>query len=908
MMRFPRLRHRARSPYVAVGAVLALAGAAGAADVVGDFGQSQVNGQTTAQGILLPDHQWITPLGTRTLIDNGQLLSSTLSPDGTMVAALTNGASGGPLTLINAKTGTVAQQAPIPGGDGSVAADGPLYSPDGKTLWFAQAGDIARFTVNGDGTVAPNPTIIKLTGPHGSALPSGMAESADQSTLYVALNGNNTLALIDTATNQLVKEIPVGNAPRQVVLVGNQAFVSNEGGRPAGPGDFTDLSDGTPIVANSSTAAATTGTVSVVGLASQTQVASIPVGLEPSAEYLAPDGTLMVANSNDDSVSLIDTKSDRVVQTFNTDPLPGSTVGSYPNAITMSDPNHLLVSIGRDNAIAVYRYNGPLAPVQFLGLLPTDWYPVNVQMDQALGRLVVTNDKGIGARGAESTIAEGPGTNPATGHNTHNPTGSVTVFAPPSDADLQADTTKVFADNDWGHVSPPGPTGNAHAAPQAIPRRLGDPSKIKHVFLIVKENRTYDQVFGDIAKGNGDAGLTQFGASVTPNQHALVSQYQLFDNFYDEGTLSADGHQWLVQGDANDYDEKQFGQFYRSYPYNGGDPLVYQRDGFIWNAAAKAGDTVANFGEYANAFNGPSPRPTWSQWYQDSQILEGKATGALPVPENAYQSHSDIPSLQQISDVNYPHFDTSIPDQYRTDVWLQSFRHSEQSGQLANLNVFTLGDDHTSGVNGGSIPYPTAQAADNDLAVGRMVDAISHSRFWSTSAIFVLEDDPQAGVDHVDGHRSLLEVISPYAKRGSVNSDYYTQINVVKTIEQILRISPMNQEDRVAEPMWNAFTEKGDFSPYASLPNQVPLTYGLTGSTASAARVPASARGIYAQWVSWTRRQDFRKPDQAKPALLNRVDWYSATGWARPYPGDKAILAPGQVPGRNLPAMIIGED
>lgn len=711
-------RLAARRLAISLVVLLAVASVAGAAALAGGFGDTQVTGQTTARGILLPSNQWITPLGTRTLVDNGQIPTSALSPDGMTVAALTTGASGPPLTLINVKTGTISQQVGVPGGGGSVAADGPLYSPDGKTLWVPQSGDLARFTVNPDGTVNPSPVVIPLSGPHGAALPSGMALSPDASRLYVALNGSNTLGIIDTTTNTLVGQVPVGNAPRQVVLVGNHAFVSNEGGRPASPGDFTDPSDGTPIVASNVTAAATTGTVSVVDLSTEKQIDTIPVGLEPSAEYLAADGTLMVANSNDDSVSMIDTATDRVTQTFRTDPLPGATVGSYPNAITMTDPQHILVSIGRDNAVAVYRYNGPLSPVQFLGLLPTDSYPVNVQMDRALNEVVVTNDKGIGARGPESTINEGPGTSPATGHNSHNVTGSVTVFGIPDYEHLTRSTRQVFVDNGWDHVAQSTPVRQSDAAPRAVPQRLGDPSPIKHVFLIIKENRTYDQVLGDIGKGNSDPSLAQFGENVTPNLHALTDRYGLFDNFYDVGTLSADGHQWLMQGDANDYLEKEFGAFYRSYPYNGGDPLAYQRDGFIWNAAERAGLTAANFGEYANAFNGPSPRPTWSQWYQDSQILEGKASGPLPVPENEYQSSSDIPSLQQISDLNYPHFDTSIPDQYRADVWLQSFRQSERTGTLASLNLFTLGDDHTSGVNGGTIPYPTAQVADNDLAVG----------------------------------------------------------------------------------------------------------------------------------------------------------------------------------------------
>jgi hypothetical protein len=280
---------------------------------------------------------------------------------------------------------------------------------------------------------------------------------------------------------------------------------------------------------------------------------------------------------------------------------------------------------------------------------------------------------------------------------------------------------------------------------------------------------------------------------------------------------------------------------------------------------------------------------------QDSQILEGKASGPLPVPQGTYQSSSDIPSLQQISELDYPHFDTSIPDRYRIDVWLQSFKQAEQTGNLANLNLFTLGDDHTSGVTP-VIPTPAAQNADNDLAVGRLVDTISHSKFWSSSAIFIVEDDPQAGVDHVDGHRSLLELISPYAKQGVVNSTYYTQINVVKTIEQILGIAPMNQEDRAAEPIVDAFTNRPDLTPYDALPNQIPADPGA--------------------------RRDHRLGDGALPAQADRSprdadldDPDGAAGDARHLPSMGVVerspglrqARPGQ-PGPTQPCRLVQRD
>jgi hypothetical protein len=496
---------------------------------------------------------------------------------------------------------------------------------------------------------------------------------------------------------------------------------------------------------------------------------------------------------------------------------------------------------------------------------------------------------------------------------------------------------QAFTDNDWTHLLASQSQASCTAAPQAIPAKLGCASPIKHVFLIIRENRTYDQDLGDIGKGNSDPALAQFGQTITPNGHALANTYGLFDNFYDEGTLSADGHNWITQADANDYIEKEFGAFYRSYPAQGGDALAYQRDGFLWNAAAAAGKTSKAYGEYNNFLQQEAPVPSWSQYYQDSQILEGKATGTLPVPESSVNTYADIPSLNAIDDHQYPAFDLGIPDQYRTDVWQQSFAQSEKTGSLTNLNLIGMPDDHTAGVGTGD-PNPVAEVADNDLAVGRMIDTISHSQFWKSSAVFVLEDDTQNGADHVDGHRGPLLVASPYAKRGITDSTYYTQLNVVRTVEQMLGIAPMNQEDRAAEPMTSAFTNTPNFTPYTHLANQIPLTQGLTASTpatnapaASAAGaattpgptpaftpespaklgIPSAVRSIYEQWVVWSRNGRFNGSsaiqDFANPAQLNRLDWYSAHNWATPYPGDSAILPPSKVPGANLPSDYLGD-
>jgi YVTN family beta-propeller protein len=953
---------------------------------VNPFGSGEV-GQSYNGALLLPTNQWISPLGNRIEDPSARIVSSTLSPDGQYLAALTWNEFTGFLTIFNLKTGKIVQEEggypntldPSAGEPGEeVAADGPLYSPDGKTMWVPQTGDIAKFTVDPETGMVSAKTIITMpkaaNGPApeystaathpGEAEPSGMALSPDASKLYVALNGSNTLGVVNTATNAVEKEIPVGNAPRQVVLDGNTAYVSNEGGRPAQPGDTTNLSDGTPIVSSPVTGAASTGTVSVVNLTTGKQVQEIPVGLEPTALY-QNGSALFVANSNDDSISLIDTATNTVVQTASTNPLPGASVGSYANAITMSDPNHILVSIGRDNAIAVYKYNGltrgrrrhggfgggghngfggggfgghsnPAQPLQFEGLLPTDWYPVQVQPDPALGsgEIVVTNDRGIGDRGPQAKICKGSETSPAPecvkGYNTYDDTGTLTTFKMPSEGELAKYTSAVFTDNDWSSV-PSINRGAGDTVPGVIPRQIGGHSPIKHVFIVVKENRTYDQVLGDLGEGNGDPELAQFGQKITPNAHALAKRFGDFDDFYDEGTLSADGHNWIVQAEANDYIEKEFGAFYRSYPAEGGDALAYQRDGFLWNAAQKAGQSVKDFGEYNRYITGP-PGATggdWKEWYEDSQILEGKASGPLPIPTTEYKTSSDIPSLNAITDPAYPRFDLEIPDQYRYDIWKGEFEHEEGSGAVPDLTLIWLPDDHTGGA-----PDPVAQVADNDLAFGRIVETISHSKVWKDSAIFGVEDDTQNGTDHVDGHRGPAFVISPYAT-GGVQDEYSTQLNMVRTVEQILGIQPMNQEDYAAEPMYGAFTETPNFEPFTAAANEIPLTLGVAGFASTATTpatttpatttpattttggpdqegvVPASMQGVYDAWISWKQHQRFLGPDAipdaAKPVLFNRFDWYSAHDWQVAYPGDPKIYLPDEVPGRELPAALIGD-
>jgi YVTN family beta-propeller protein len=718
---------------------------------------------------------------------------------------------------------------------------------------------------------------------------------------------------LDPGTGAVKQTWNVGIAPRELAFLGDKLYVSDEGGRQAQAGDTTMGSYGTQVPANTYLGTSTTGAVSVIDTANPSApVGSIAVGLHPTAMYVK-DNALFVANTNSDTVSMIDTTKDQVVQTIESKPWPSSTVGYAPTSIAMTNDGHLLVTLGRANAVAVYRYHGdPQQPVDYIGLLPTDYYPATVATvgDQ----IVVTNTRGIDARGPELSFNKGPGTVLAVGHGTHSTTGSLTRFSLPSDKDIASYTGTVFAQNGWGQSDVQQAGGNrAKAVP--VPTRIGDPSTIKHVFLLVKENRTYDQVYGDMAEGNGDANLAQFGEKVTPNQHALARQFGLYDNTYDVGTNSAEGHNWLMQGDDPEYTESSAGEYQRSYDTEE-DVLGHQRSGFLWTAIEDAGNSARNYGEFE--YTEGKPSGTWQDYYCAVKSVENAGDPTqLTAPDLKGNYGSVIPSLNAIADPLSPPFDTSIPDIYRYEIWKQDF---EKNGP-ADFNMVWLSSDHTGGT-----ADPEAQVADGDLAVGQMVDEISHSRYWKNSAIFVVEDDSQDGADHVDGHRAPIQIISPWAAHGVVDSTYYSQINMVRTIEQILGAQPLNEKLAAATPMYGAFRGKSNDTPFNAVPNQVPLTEGVAvppscgvdtlGKTGAAAQrlkkvearrtaVPADEKATAAAWQTWLANQhttgNGARADAANAEQMNRYTWYQTHRWKAPYPGDSRIYAPSQVPGGETP-------
>jgi YVTN family beta-propeller protein len=841
-------------------------------------------------------------------------------------AVLTMGATQA-VEIFDITTGVVLQNYVPFGLDPSGSYSGIAYSADGKHLVFSQdSSNVTIANVTEDGllednaqvNVAPNSSFIKCfpnspIGPYarpcgtfystGTSYPGGVALSKDGKSAYALLNQNDTLAKIDLTAKppKQLDQIRVGNAPHSIVIdvTGTTAYVSNEGGRAATQKDFQIFSAGTEIVADPVVGAAITGTVSVVDLATGHIKATIPTGLHPTGmAFFGPH--LLVANTYSDSISVIDTATNQVVRTIDLGlpiSVPGegrAAYGAAPNSIAV-DAKRGVAYVALYNANAIGVVNLRSLKNALVGMIPVAYAPSSVVLDEANNTLIVANDKGIGTRYSfecDYGVCD---------YNTHQDNGTVSIVRIPDAEMLEAMTKRVFENNHWDlaqNIKSAG-GGNPHAKPVAIPAKIGDPSLIKHVFLIIRENRTYDQVLGDVAAGNGDPSLAVFGGKDTPNAHELIKRFPLFDNFYDPSRQSADGHQWITEGMAPYADDIQSPDWVRSYPGgNAGDALAYQKKGFLFSEAAAAGLPVKIYGEYVenDTFlqpNGSTSEPSWSDFYADAQNFEAGTEPTLYY-QNTVQAESSVPAVSKYLIRNFPQFDLNIPDQFRVDLWVQDFQKDVAAGTVPALSILWIMDDHTGGP-----PTPDAEQADNDLAVGRIIDYVSHSNVWSSSAIFLEEDDAQNGVDHIDGHRSPGYVVSPYSVQGGpTDHTYYTQVNMTRTIEQILGLAPMNQFDLVASPMRTAFVQgqppTENFNPWTHVPNQVPLDDGVTASAADTTSSPA----VKALKKAWLQRKaqifagKLTKPDSEDPDTVNHLNWYLSTGFTRPYPGESKVRPP----------------
>jgi YVTN family beta-propeller protein len=869
----------------------------------------------------------------------------------TMGTSPTNG--NGAVEVFDTRTGVVLQNYVPFGKDSSGSFSGIAYSADGKHLVFSQdSSHVTVANVDAKGfladdaqvSVPPDNSFITCflnsppaayANPCGSfytpstSYPGGLALSDDGTSAYALLNQNNTLAKIDLTATPPTQgtQIRVGNAPHSIVINsdGKTAYVSNEGGRAATQNDFQINSAGTEIVADPVVGAAISGTVSVVDLPSMKVTATIPTGLHPTGmAFYGP--YLLVANTYSDTISVIDTVSNSVAWTIDLGlpiGVPGAGQAAYgaaPNSIAVDAKKGVgYVALYNANAIAVVDLTGKGNRNAVTGMIPVAYAPSSVVLatdDKNNDVLIVANDKGIGTR---NSFEKDYG---VSAYNTHQDNGTVSIVPVPNYGQLKQMTDQVFANNHWDLTQniESAAGGTSNAKPKAVPDKIGDPSPIKHVFLIVRENRTYDQVLGDVAAGNGAPALAVFGGNVTPNAHALVQRFPLLDNFYDPSRQSADGHQWIAEGMAPYADDIQSTDWVRSYPGgNAGDALAYQNKGFLFSEAAAAGLSVKIYGEYVenDTFlqpNGMTSEPSWSQFYADSQCFEGGPGCAPPgVPgettlyyQNTVQAQSSLPAVYKHLIPNFPQFDLGIPDQFRVDLWVQDFNKDVVAGTVPALTIMWIMCDHTGGP-----PTAAAQQADNDLAIGRIIDYISHSPVWSSSAIFMEEDDAQNGVDHIDGHRSPGYVVSPYnVQNGPTQHYYYTQVNMTRTIEQILGLTPMNQFDLVASPMRTAFVKgqppKKNFDPWTHVPNQVPLNQGV-GANEANTKGSGTIKALRAAWLE-KKEEIFAgkltKPDAEDPDTVNHLNWYMSTGFKRPYPGESTVRPPSDF---NNPAPA-GED
>lgn len=842
-----------------------------------------------AEGTTVTTGQLVRPIG-KTVEFAGRPVDLAVSPDGRTVYAKDNRG----LVVIDAAAWTVRQE--IGFGDKGGSMTGLVVSPDGARVWASDADRfVHELAVGADGKLA-KAREFTLPGPKGGkdpAHPAGLALTPDGSRLLVCTSRRNQLDLVILADGTVAPPIDVGIAPFDVVVApdGSRAYVSCWGGRRPAEGDATAPSSGTPVKVDERGIAASGG-VAVVDLVKGEMVAWVETGLSASGLCLTPDGrTLYCTNANSDTVSVIDAAAASVKASVVVRPGADLPFGSMPNAATLSpDGGRLYVACAGNNALAVVDLAAPGLPVA--GWIPTGWYPGAVVA--AGERVYVANIKGVGSRTARKDGA----------FNSRRHRGSVQAFEAPAAGDLTGLTARVKEDGRIPQVLRALERREKAEAvkPVPVPAKPGDPSTIEHVVYIIKENRTYDQVFGDLAegptpRGNGRPGLCIYGREVTPNHHALTERFVLLDNWYCNGVLSADGHSWATEGNSTPYLERSFGGFTRSYTY-GDDPLTYSASGFIWDHVLAAGLTVRNFGELHEAKVLP-PAGSSAKW---AGVWEDRKSG-----QNQYRFGGaiGIDNLRRHSELDFPGWNLDIPDQVRADRFIASLGAMETSGEMPNFVMIHLPQDHTMGVTEGG-PTPRACVADNDLALGRIVEALSRSKFWPKLAVFCVEDDPQDGWDHVDGHRSVCLLASPWVKRGAVVSEFANQTSVVHTMERILGLTAQNQLYAQAPLMTGCFSESPDFSPYTAVPARLALDelsppkkkaepakpgdgQAPPSQKAGEPAAPATPPKLsLADLYDITARQDLRRPDRVSDHEFNLVLWHASMGMEAEYPEEWA--------------------
>ncbi len=868
--------------------VAALAGVA--MTTAGSGPQQQLRvGRLAGGELVVPVGQVVAPVGRQVELPGLRPQAVALSPDGKLLA--TSGKTS-ELVLLDPADGSLKARIPLPNDarrepnppvasanilqpdkKGQLSYTGLVFSPDGRRIYLSNVnGSVKVFGVEPNGTVSG---LYSIALPPAGAprrrdeIPAGLAVSADNQRLYVCGNLSNRLFEIEAASGKLLRTWDVGVAPYDVVLNGDRAYISNWGGRRPRPGELTGHAGrGTTVKVDAVRHIANEGSVSVIDLAANAVAGEVTAHLHACALALSPDRRhLVCANAGSDNLTVIDTRTNQVAETIWAKSSPADLLGAQPCALAFdADGRRLYAANGTQNAVAVIDFSPGRSKLR--GLVPVGWFPGALVFDAARRQLCVANIKGLPAEPLKRGTT--------TGYNSHQYSGSLTLLPVPTDRELPRLTAAVYRDNGETRIAAARLRPRPNQPPRAVPERIGEPSLLKHVVYVIKENRTYDQVLGDVREGNGEPSLCVFGADVTPNQHQMVRDFVLLDNTYCCGICSADGHQWTDTGLGNDYLERSFAGWPRSYPdgmeLDDTDSLAYASSGFIWDNALAHGVSIWDFGEFAMPhvrWKDPAKRgrPTWTDAYNEYL----NPTGTVLIG-----SKPGIASLAPYLPTDYIGWDMAVPDVWRAQYIVKQIEAWDRAGTMPSLILICLPDDHTTGTSAG-FPTPNAAVADNDLAFGRIVEALGRSRFWKDTVVFGIEDDPQAGWDHVSGYRTTAYCVSPYAKRRTTVSTMYSTVSLLRTIEQILGLPPMNQLDASATPMFDCFTDQPDFTPFQTVPNKVPL------DQMNPTPKKISDRQLRRDAIV-SAKLDLRLPDRAPEDVLNRILWRATKGTAVPYP------------------------
>ncbi|HKK47318.1 MAG TPA: bifunctional YncE family protein/alkaline phosphatase family protein [Balneolaceae bacterium] len=704
--------------------------------------------------LTLPNGWSLSPAGKQVPV--GDLpLNTAVSAGKKFLAVTNNGYSKQGVTLLDIGNESVVDSAKLQRSwvGLSFSGDSLLYASGGNN------NDIIIFGIHNSKLARQDSIVLGKPWPKDKISPAGLDVDPQGKRLYTVTKEDSVLYVLDLRNNEVLKRVKLDAAAYtcQLSKDGKELYISLWGGQE----------------------------VSVYNIEKGVITGHIAVEDHPNDMALSNDGKfLFVANANSNSVSVIDLTQQKVIETLNTALYPNAPAGSTPDGVTLSGDGHTLYVANADNnCLAVFDVSTPGQSTS-KGFIPTDWYPTSVE--EANGRIIVTNGKGdhseANPKGPQPDQSGGPQ------YIAGLFKGNVSFINQPDAADMATYSQAVYTNTPYHKDQK---TAEDVAENNPIPKAKGGSSPIKHVFYIIKENRTYDQVLGDMPQGNGDSTLTLFGRKVTPNHHKIARNFVLLDNFYVDAEVSADGHNWSMGGYATDYVEKTWPTYYSgrggTYDYEGGRDISFPQKGYIWNYCKRNGISYRSYGEFAEL------------------------------------NHPNLDVLKGHIDRNYPGFDLSLKDVNREKEWEHDFDSLLSKNAVPQFQTIRLPNDHTSGAQVGK-RTPKAYVADNDLALGRLIDHLSHSSIWKSSAVFVVEDDAQNGPDHVDAHRSVCLVISPYVKRNSVVHTMYSTTSVLHTMELVLGLPPMSQYDAAATPMYDVFTSQIDTSAYEALPNQTDLT------------------------------------------------------------------------------------